>query len=266
MSLRREWIGSFCRGATCRIAAGCYSYFKEGRPSWPGDRAGYMERILVVEDHRTIHKALKRLFESEGYGVEIAVEGKAGVEAFRAAPPALVILDLRLPGMAGEDVCRLMKREAPSIPVIVLSAKSDVEDKVVLLELGADDYVTKPFSPRELLARVHAAMRRANRNGMDEVFSFGDVTLDFARMEASRSGEPVGLTSLEFKLLRFFAQNAGRVISRHELLTEVWGYRSYPSSRTVDSQMLKLRQRLEKDPASPVHFRTIHGAGYKFVP
>ena len=150
--------------------------------------------------------------------------------------------------------------------MIVLSAASDVADKVLLLELGADDYVTKPFSPRELLARVRAALRRTARTGSSDVVSFGGISADFNKMEVIRNGEPVQLTAQEFKTLRFMAQNAERVISRDELLNEVWGYQNYPSTRTVDNHILKLRQKLEKDPGNPVHFRTVHGMGYKFVP
>ena len=225
-----------------------------------------MEKILIVEDDRRVQKALSRLFESEGYRVQIASEGKAGLEAFRESPPALVVLDLMLPGMPGQDVCREIKKQAPSLPVIVLSAKTDVADKVFLLELGSDDYVTKPFSPRELLARVHAAMRRTNRPSLPEVYSFGDVRIDFAKMETTLAGQPVSLTAQEFKILKFLILNPEHVISRAELLNEVWGYQNYPFSRTVDNHIWKLRQKLEKDPASPVHFHTIHGVGYKFVP
>ena len=225
-----------------------------------------MGKILVVEDNRAIKKALQNLFESEGHSVQIAGDGRAGLDAFRAVPPSAVILDLRLPGMPGELVCRSMKDEHPEVPVIVLSAKSDVDDKVLLLEIGADDYVTKPFSPRELLARVNAAIRRTSRAALEDHFSFGDVSLDFRKMEATRRGSRIALTALEFKLLRFFAQNRECVFTREELLNQVWGYESYPSSRTVDTLMLKLRQKLENNPASPVHFLTIHGTGYKFVP
>ena len=227
-----------------------------------------MEKILVVEDDATVQKALRRLFESEAYGIEIAADGAAGLNAFRSArvPPSLVILDLRLPGMPGHDVCREIKGQSPSVPVIVLSAASDVTDKVLLLELGADDYVTKPFSPRELLARARVAMRRSARPVAAEVFGFGDVTVDFAKMELTREGRAVALTPYEFKLLKFFLLNAGRVVARDELLNEVWGYQNYPTTRTVDNHVLRLRQKLEREPAFPVHFRTVHGAGYKFVP
>jgi DNA-binding response OmpR family regulator len=167
--------------------------------------------------------------------------------------------------MSGRDVCREIKQQSPAVPVIVLSAASDVSDKVLLLELGADDYVTKPFSPRELLARVRAALRRTTRTGTGELFAFDGISVDFTKMEVTRDGQPVGLTAQEFKTLKFMVQNAERVISRDELLNEVWGYQNYPSTRTVDNHILKLRQKLERDPANPVHFRTVHGMGYKFV-
>src|SRR5213594_3954859 len=224
-----------------------------------------MERILVVEDDRAVQKALKRLFESEGFAVEISADGKSALDAFRATGPAAIVLDLRLPSMSGRDVCREIKQQSPAVPVIVLSAASDVSDKVLLLELGADDYVTKPFSPRELLARVRAALRRTTRTGIGEVFAFDGISVDFTKMEVTRDGQTVGLTAQEFKTLKFMVQNADRVISRDELLNEVWGYQNYPSTRTVDNHILKLRQKLERDPANPVHFRTVHGMGYKFV-
>ena len=151
------------------------------------------------------------------------------------------------------------------MPIIVLSATSDVSDKVLLLELGADDYVTKPFSPRELLARVRAALRRTVRPIVTDKFSFADISVDFTKMEVIRDGKSLALTAQEFKTLKFMVQNPERVITRDELLNEVWGYHNYPSTRTVDNHILKLRQKLEKDPANPVHFRTIHGVGYKFV-
>jgi DNA-binding response OmpR family regulator len=232
---------------------------------YPDPGAATMERILVVEDDRAVQKALKRLFEAEGFGVEISADGKSALQAFHTAAPAAVVLDLRLPAMSGRDVCREIKQQAPGLPIIVLSAMSDVSDKVLLLELGADDYVTKPFSPRELLARVRAALRRTVRAGTDEVVTFGGISVDFTKMDVTRDSQPVGLTAQEFKTLKFFVQNAERVIGRDELLNEVWGYQNYPSTRTVDNHILKLRQKLEKDPSNPVHFRTVHGMGYKFV-
>src|ERR1700726_1566860 len=224
-----------------------------------------MERILVVEDDHAVQKALKRLFETEGFEIEISTDGQAALEAFRRAAPAAIVLDLRLPLVSGRDVCREIKQQAPSVPIIVLSAASDVSDKVLLLELGADDYVTKPFSPRELLARVRAALRHNARTPEVQVVSFDGISADFKKMEVKRDGKPVVLTAQEFKTFQFLVQNADRVISRDELLNEVWGYQNYPSTRTVDNHILKLRQKLERDPASPVHFRTVHGMGYKFV-
>jgi DNA-binding response OmpR family regulator len=225
-----------------------------------------MEKILVIEDDRTLYNPLKRAFEAEGYSPNFAPDGAAGLEALRAAPPVLVILDLRLPKVHGREVCRAMKNEMPNLPIIILSASADEVDKVLLLELGADDYVTKPFSPRELMARVHAVLRRAHGPKPADHYAFGDVTVDFSKMELTRKGVAIALTAQEFKVLRYFLGNLERVISRDELLNEVWGYNSYPSTRTVDNHIMKLRQKLEDDPLNPIHFRTVHGAGYKFVP
>jgi len=226
------------------------------------------ERILVIEDDRAVQKALKRLFEAEGFAVDIAGNGAEGLEMFRTTAPSVLLLDLSLPGTPGQDVCREISQAAPSLPIVVLSARTEVMDKVLLLELGAHDYVTKPFSPRELLARVRTAMRRSQslRTPLTETFTFGDVKVDFTKMELWREGKLVPLTSQEFKVLKFMIQNAERVLSREELLNHVWGYRNYPSTRTVDNHILRLRQKLEKDPANPLHFRTVHSSGYKFVP
>jgi DNA-binding response OmpR family regulator len=222
-------------------------------------------RVLVVEDDPSVQKALKRLFETEGYAVEVQANGQSALESFQASPPAVIILDLRLPKLSGSDLCKEVKAQAPALPIVVLSATSDVSDKVLLLELGADDYVTKPFSPRELLARVRAALRHTSRTASLSVINFDGISVDVKKMEVQRDGKVVVLTAQEFKTLQFLVQNADRVISRDELLNEVWGYQNYPSTRTVDNHILKLRQKLERDPASPVHFRTVHGMGYKFV-
>ncbi len=224
------------------------------------------DRVLVVEDDSSVHQALRHLFETEGFEIEIAADGIKGLELFQAKAPSVVILDLRLPGMVGRDVCRKMKEHNPAVPIVVLSATTDVSDKVLLLELGADDYVTKPFSPRELLARIRVVMRRLVPPASGDLFTFGDVCVDFRKLELTREGQPVTLTPQEFKTLKFLLTNPERVISRDELLNEVWGYENYPSTRTVDNHILKLRQKLERDPAFPVHFRTVHGVGYKFVP
>ncbi len=225
-----------------------------------------MEKVLIIEDDRSLHKALKRAFEAEGYGLDFATDGSSGLEAFRAGKPVLVVLDLGLPKMHGREVCRVLKKESPTLPIIVLSASTDEVDKVLLLQLGADDYVTKPFSPKELLARVAAVLRRVHGPRLAEQYAFNDVAVDFSKMELTRNGKLVPLTPQEFKILKFFAGNPERVISRDELLNQVWGYECYPSTRTVDNHIMKLRQKLEKDPMNPIHFKTVHGAGYKFIP
>jgi DNA-binding response OmpR family regulator len=225
-----------------------------------------MDKILVIEDDLAVQRALRRTFESAGFEVSVAPDGAGAMEIFRATMPRIVILDLRLPGKSGQDLCREIKHEFSNVLILVLSAASDVLDKVLLLEIGADDYVTKPFSPRELLARVRAAMRRLNQaSDKSETFSFDDVEVNFSKMELLRDGHSVALTPQEFKMLRFFLNHQERVVSRTELLNEVWGYNNYPTTRTVDTHILRLRQKLEKDPADPVHFRTVHGTGYKFV-
>ena len=177
-----------------------------------------------------------------------------------------MILDLILPEISGRELCQSMKAISGDTPVIVLSAVAEVVDKVLLLELGADDYVTKPFSPRELMARVQAAIRRRRKPASATTYRFAGCELDFQKMTARRGDLPIPLTSHEFRLLKFFTEHAERVLSREELLNEVWGYNCYPTTRTVDNQILKLRQKLEPDPSNPRHLLTIYGAGYKFVP
>lgn len=230
-----------------------------------------MANILIVEDDTRMQKVLTRIFSREGFEIDTADGGLLALERFREKPPTAVLLDLVLPQLSGRDVCRRIKSASPDTPVVVLSAVSDVVDKVLLLEIGADDYVTKPFSPQELLARVQAAIRRQSRKSMpipasSAAYLFGDCRIDFDQMSATRAGNTVIMTTLEFKLLRFFTTNIGVVLSREVLLNRVWGYNAYPSTRTVDNQILKLRQKLEADPANPVHLQTIYGAGYKFVP
>ena len=236
-----------------------------------------METVLVVEDSRPMQRTLQRLFESDSLQVQIAGDGPSGLAFFRKQLPCVVVLDLKLPGITGKELCREFKAIAAAVPIVVLSANSEVEDKVLLLELGADDYVTKPFSPKELLARVRRAMRRTGAASATastvtakavshEILTFGDARVDFTSMEATRGGAPTTLTTQEFKLLKYLAASPGRVISREELLNEVWGYQNYPSTRTVDNHILRLRQKLEPDPTSPRFLLTMHGAGYKFIP
>ena len=232
-----------------------------------------MDKILVIEDDRAMQRALQRLFTTDALDVEIASDGKAGLTAFRSCQPAVVVLDLTLPKINGRELCRQFKSTAPDVPIIIVSANSETDDKVLLLELGADDYVTKPFSPKELLARVRRAMRRASEQtstgaqaaSAGTVYRFADVVVNFDSMQLWRGGRELQATPQEFRLLNFFSKRPHRVVSRNELLHEVWGYQNYPS-RTVDNHILHLRQKLEVDPSNPRHFLTVHGAGYKFVP
>jgi DNA-binding response OmpR family regulator len=222
--------------------------------------------ILVVEDDVRMQRILHRLFSDQGYAVTVCGDGQTGLDAFRATRPAAVVLDLMLPVIYGRDLCRTIKLERPETPVVILTAVSEVADKVLLFDIGADDYVTKPFSPRELMARVQAAIRRTQKTAAAATVRFGDCEVDFLRMTVRRSGQPASLTAHEFKLLRYFVDHPERVLSREELLNQVWGYNCYPTTRTVDNQILKLRQKLEPEAAEPRYIRTVHGAGYKFVP
>jgi DNA-binding response OmpR family regulator len=234
---------------------------------WDAQTSPSRTQILVIEDDPHMQKVLQRIFREQGYGVTVCGDGQAGLDAFHANRPSAVVLDLVLPNIYGRDLCKIMKAEQPGVPVIVVSAISEVADKVLLLELGADDYVTKPFSPRELMARVQSALRRPHKHAAaSATYSFGDCEIDFAKMSARRAGKPITLTAHEFKLLKYFVEHAERVLSREELLNEVWGYNSYPTTRTVDNQILKLRQKLEPDLAEPRYLQTVYGAGYKFVP
>jgi DNA-binding response OmpR family regulator len=222
--------------------------------------------ILIVEDDPRMQKVLQRIFTAEHYSALVAGDGQTGLDLFRGERPLAVVLDLILPNISGRELCQAFKGLSSETPIVVLSAITEVVDKVLLLELGADDYVTKPFSPRELTARVQAAIRRQRRPAAPTVYRFADCEIDFKKMTARRSGDNVVLTAHEFKLLKFFTENAERVLTREVLLNEVWGYNFYPTTRTVDNQILKLRQKLEPDPANPSHLLTIYGAGYKFVP
>ena len=224
-----------------------------------------LQRILVIEDNKPMQAKLQQLFWSEGYGVEIVSGLSEGQELLRNAPLSVVVLDLQVTNVSARRLFEETRSISPYVPIIVLGASSSVTERVLFLELGADDYVVKPFNSRELLARVRAAMRRYQGCGGDG-FTFGDVQVDFRKMEVRRQGRLVPFTAQEFKVLKFMTRNADRAISREELLTEVWGYHNYPTTRTVDNHILRLRQKLESRPSDPVHFLTVHCVGYKFVP
>ena len=229
-------------------------------------RLATVDRILVIEDDQALRKILQRLLSSEGYEVDVVPDGVSAVEMLRHKTPSAVILDLLRPGSSGCDLYKTIANSIPGLPLLILSASVDVADKVLLLEMGADDYVTIPFSPRELVARLRALMRRAWRVSPENVYAFDDVMVDFLKVEITRDGQKITVTAKEFKTLEFLIKNAERTISRDELLIEVWGYKDYPLTRTVDMHMLRLRQKLESDPSNPSHFLTVHGLGYKFVP
>jgi len=231
-------------------------------------RSGPTERILVIEHDGALQKILRRLFSPEEYEVDMVSDAVCGLEKLHQEVPAAVILDLPRPGSSGCDLCKKIARLIPGLPLLILSGSVDVTDKVLLLELGADDYLTIPFSPRELVARLRALLRRASRLNPEnaDVYVFADVKVNFFKTEITRGGEKITVTPKEFKTLEFLTKNAQRVISREELLNEVWGYQHYPCTRTVDNHILKLRQKLEGDPSHPLHFLTVHRRGYKFLP
>lgn len=224
-----------------------------------------MAAILIVEDEPAMASGLRDNLEFEGYVVRIACDGEEALASAAESPPDLILLDLMLPRRNGLDVCRELRRRGLSVPIIMLTARSQETDKVVGLELGADDYVTKPFSVRELMARVHVQLRRIASEGSVEHFRFGEIELDFKRHHAARAGRILHLTAREFDLLRYFVRRRGETVSRDELLDKVWGMGAYPLSRTVDNHIAKLRQKIERLPAEPEYLITVHGLGYKFL-
>jgi len=226
-----------------------------------------MSLILVVEDDPAILRGLADNLKYESHEVLTATNGEAGLEAARQKKPDLVILDLMLPKLSGYEVCRKLRGEGDSVPILMLTARGEETDRVLGLDLGADDYVTKPFSIRELLARVRALLRRAQggRPALPDELRFGDVVVDFRSYEARKGGRPFEMTPKEFGVLRILAGRAGEVVTRDELLNEVWGYENYPTTRTVDNHIASLRTKIERDPGDPQYLRTVHGVGYKFV-
>jgi DNA-binding response OmpR family regulator len=225
-----------------------------------------MIKILIVEDEPNMVAGLRDNFEYEGYEVITAPDGIAGLESALKDAPDLVVLDVMMPRMSGLDVCKQLKTKRPSMPIIMLTARGQEVDKVVGLELGADDYVTKPFSIRELLARVKAVLRRARTTPKEQdLYTFGDVEVNLRSCQVSRRGKPLDVSSKEFELLKYFLCHSGEAISRDRLLEEVWGYDRFPTTRTVDAHIVRLRQKVEAKPDDPHFILTVHGVGYKFV-
>lgn len=224
-----------------------------------------MQTILVIDDDDQLRDTIGLLLESEGFRPLLAADGKRGYEEALRFKPDLILVDLRMPGMSGVEVCKQLRAAGLKTPMIVLSAVGDEIDKVLLLEMGADDYVVKPFGTRELLARIRAVLRRSSPAG-GRVLSFADVSVDLDRRLVVKNGEEVKLTRAEYNLLTFFLQNPDRPLTRDMILNSVWGYEFFPNTRTVDAHVVKLRQKLEAEPTRPRHFLTVHGVGYRFVP
>jgi len=225
-----------------------------------------MERILIIEDEEKLLKSLEDFFQTQGYEVMTAATGGEGIKLAEATPPAVVILDIMLPDISGYDVCRSIKEKRSSVRILMLSAREEEVDKVLGLELGADDYMTKPFGVRELLARVRALSRRSEPpEDVGTRYTIGDVTVDLASFQVIREGRNVSMTSLETRILGYLLSHQDKVVTREELLDEIWGFDVYPTTRTVDNLILKLRKKIERDPKHPTRIVTVYGAGYKLV-
>jgi len=225
-----------------------------------------MEKILIIEDEQDMVMGLKFNLEARGYEVTAAYDGETGCRKALDEQPDLVILDLMLPKKNGYEVCKSLKEEKPAIPIIMLTAKSQEAEIVTGLELGADDYVTKPFSLLELLARIKALLRRTKSGTkIPEIYHIGDLEINFRKYNALKRRKPLSLSAREFEILKYFIERRGEVVSREDLLNHVWGYETFPNTRTVDTHIAKLRQKIEDDPDQPTLIITLHGIGYKFL-
>jgi DNA-binding response OmpR family regulator len=224
-----------------------------------------MQTILVIDDDESLRDTIGVLFEREGFRTILAADGKSGLDQAILARPDIIITDLRLPDISGVEVCKRLRTSGVQTPIIVLSAVGEEIDKVLLLEIGADDYIVKPFGTRELLARVRAVLRRSPSEP-HKVLSFADVAVDLERRIVTRRNVEIKFTPAEYNLLTFFLHNPDRPLSRDMILNSVWGYESFPNTRTVDAHVVRLRQKLEADPNCPRHFLTLHKVGYRFLP
>jgi len=225
-----------------------------------------MTRILVVEDDRAILRAIKDNLEYESYTVLMATDGEQGYRLIQEHHPDLVILDLMMPKMDGYELCRRVRQEGMFTPILILTARSEEADRIQGFDLGADDYITKPFSMPELLARIRAILRRVQPPTiLPDHLQFDDIFVDFSRFDVSKAGRALRLSRKEFGVLRLLAARTGQVITRNELLEQVWGHESYPTTRTVDNHIASLRAKLEENPAEPRRLITVHGVGYKLV-
>ena len=222
--------------------------------------------ILIIEDEHDMVEGLKFNLEARNYNVITSYDGETGCKKALAEKPNLVILDIMLPKLNGYEVCKTLKKEIPDLPIIMLTAKSQEAEIVTGLELGADDYITKPFSILELLARINALFRRvASGSGLQEIHRFGDLEINFKKYNAQKKGKALKLSPREYELLRCFIERQGEIITREELLKKIWGYDTYPDTRTVDAHIAKLRHKIEDNPEEPKLIVTVHGLGYKFL-
>jgi len=225
------------------------------------------EKILIIEDEEDLVKGLKMNLADEGYEIDYSLNGNEGLKKALKIKPDLILLDIMLPGMDGLEVCKELRRNNTDVPILILTAKGEEIDKVVGLEMGADDYISKPFSIRELLARIKAHLRRENRthHAVARAVQLGSVKIDFDHYKVIRDSNETDLTSLEVDVLRYLIGQQGRVVSRNDLLDKIWGYEKYPTTRTIDNHILKLRKKIENDPNHPEHILTVYGGGYRFV-
>jgi len=223
-----------------------------------------VQAILVIDDDENLRDTIGVMLEEAGYRALLAADGKTGFEQGMSLKPDLILVDLRLPGMSGVDICRQLRAAQVRTPIIFLSAVGEEVDKVVLLEIGADDYVVKPFGTRELLARIRAVLRRSSPE-VPKLIRFGDIQVDLERRVVTKRGEEIKLTPAEYNLLTYFLHNQDRPLTRDMILNSVWGYEFYPNTRTVDAHVAKLRQKIEQDVNAPRHLLTVHGVGYRFL-
>jgi len=224
-----------------------------------------MQTVLVIDDDAVLRDTLGLMLETEGFHPTLAADGKAGILQALTMKPDLVLVDLRMPSLSGVEVCKQIRAAGMKTPLIVLSAIGDEIDKVLLLEIGADDYVVKPFGARELMARIRALLRRSSTEET-KVITFGHVEVDLTQHIVKKKGEEIKFTRTEYVLLTYFLNNSDRALTRDKILTSVWGYESLPNTRTVDIHVVRLRQKLEEEPGAPRHFLTVHGVGYRFLP
>ncbi|MGH9658466.1 MAG: response regulator transcription factor [Bryobacteraceae bacterium] len=224
-----------------------------------------MQTILVIDDDESLRDTIGVMLEQEGFRALLAGDGRTGFDRALTHKPDLMLVDLRLPGMTGTEICKQLRSAKVQTPIIVLSALGDEVDKVLLLEIGADDYMVKPFGTRELLARIRAVLRRTSPDAR-KVVHVGETEIDLERRIVTRRGDELKFTPAEYNLLTYFLQNPDRPLTRDMILNSVWGYESFPNTRTVDAHVVKLRQKLEPDPNVPRHFVTVHGVGYRFIP